>query len=211
MKSLLPMNLKNNLILGCWLLAAGSASPAQPQSIPTGVIGQPYAELSFGVQEIKFLSTENVYRPGVAANAPMIPGKLDAGGTYTYSWIGGSRHDHASTIGGYATAYTAMGKLKPFISAGLGWQWTSGTSDQGLWGAALGIEIPVGIVAITPRINYADDFERGRASSQAWTYQGEVNCWFSPKSSVFVSIGKTDLRHIPIDVWNYQVGLRGKF
>jgi hypothetical protein len=140
---------------------------------------------------------------------------LDAGASYSYSWIRGALRGHSNTIGGYAVAYAPFNGVKPFAGAGLGYQWNSygfgGVDDEALWGMTAGVEIPAGAVTITPRINYADDFEGSRNSNQSWTLQVEANYWFDETSSVFGSIGKTDIRRNPFDSWNYELGLRARF
>ena len=121
----------------------------------------------------------------------------------------------ANTIGGYATAYAPLQGAKPFVGAALGYQWSSGRfgsgDNQALWGASAGVEIPTGVITLTPRITYADDFKGSRASSQAWTFAVEANYWVNNTTAVFASIGKTDVRHSRFDSRNYEVGLRGRF
>jgi hypothetical protein len=207
------MNLTKNITLALGLVAAGvSFAQTTPAGAGLGLLGNRYTELSVGLQDIKHLS-DHGFSVGALANNPLIPGVLDAGASYSYSWIRGPFKGHANTIGGYAIAYAPFNGVKPFAGAGLGYQWTSfGRSDeQGLWGLTAGVEIPAGNVTITPRINYADDFESSRNSSQAWTYQVEANYWFNAKSAVFGSIGKTDVRRTSLDSWNYEVGLRARF
>lgn len=207
------MNLTKKITLALGLLAAGVSYAQTPAANGQGLLGQRYTELSFGVQDIKHVSN-NGYSLSAGANNPLIPGKLDAGAAYSYSWIRGPFKGHANTIGGYANAYAPLNGVKPFVGAGLGYQWVSsraGSDDQGLWGLVAGVEIPAGVVTITPRISYADDFEGTRKSSQEWTYAVEANYWFSKTSAVFGSIGKTDVRQSPIDSWNYEVGLRARF
>ncbi len=210
------MKTTNNIILALSLLTAATASQAQTTtaSTPAGLLGAQYTELEFGVQDIKHVSP-NAYSLTASANTAVVAGKLDGGATYSYSRIGGAVRGHSNTIGGYFTAYAPMNGVKPFISAGLGWEWSSyrfvGSDDQALWSGAIGVEIPAGVVTITPRLSYADDFEGSRKSSQAWTYAVEANHWFSKSSAVFASIGKTDVRHSSNDSWNYSIGLRARF
>ena len=211
------MNLTKNITLAFGLIAA-AVSHAQTTPAGTsglGLLGNRYTELSVGLQDIKHLS-DHGYSVGASANNPLIPGVLDAGGSYSYSWIRGPFRGHANTVSGYTTAYAPFNGVKPFAGAALGYQWSSfgsgGSDDQALWGLTAGVEIPAGPgVTITPRINYADDFESTRNSSQAWTFQVEANYWFSASSAVFGSVGKTDVRRSTFDSWNYEIGLRARF
>jgi hypothetical protein len=210
------MKLSRNITFALGLMAA-AASHAQTTPATTtgyGLLGHRYTELNVGLQDVKHLS-DHGFSAGAAANNPLIPGMLDAGASYSYSWIRGPFKGHANTIGGYATAYTPFNGVKPFAGVGLGYQWSSfgfGASDDNpLWGLTAGVEIPAGAVTITPRINYADDFESTRKSTQTWTFQVEANYWFNQTSAVFGSIGKSDVRRSSFDSWNYEVGLRARF
>ena len=160
------------ITLALGLLTAAAASHAQTTTMtaPGGLLGQQYTEVSFGLDDVKHISNHG-YSLSARANTPLIPGKLDGGGSYSYSWMGGPFRGHANTIGGYATAYAPLQGAKPFVGAALGYQWSSGRfgsgDNQALWGASAGVEIPTGVITLTPRITYADDFKGSRASSQA--------------------------------------------
>jgi hypothetical protein len=209
------MILTKKITLAFSALAAVSAMNAAPApSGPSGLLGTQYTELSLGLSDVRHISN-NLYDGGIGANTSLVPGLLDGGATYNYSWIGGANKGHANTIGGYVNAYTVLNGVKPFAGVGLGYQWTSfkfvGSDDQALWNASVGVEIPAGVVTITPRIIYNDDFEGSANSGQSWTYQVEGNYWVNPKTAVFASIGKTDVNHSRFDQWNYRIGLRARF
>lgn len=211
------MKLTKNITLALGLVAAGVSYAQTPADLNTnyGLLGHRYTEFNLGLQDVKH-SQDHGYSVGALANNPLIPGVLDAGASYSYSWIRGPFKGHANTIGAYTTAYAPFKGVKPFAGAGLGYQWSSfafgANDDYGLWGLTAGVEIPAGEgVTITPRINYADDFESSRNSSQVWTYQVEANYWFNAKSAVFGSIGKSDVQRSSLDSWNYEIGLRARF
>lgn len=207
------MTLTKKITLALGIIAATGASQAQTATTgaaPVGVLGQRYAEVSFEMQEIDFVSP-NLYSANLSANLP-VTSSLDLTGSYSYGRIRGNVRGHSNTVGAIATAYTALNGVKPFASAGLGYQWTRFAGfddDAGFWGVAVGVEIPVGAFAITPRIAYVDDFESG--SSEQITYEVEGNYWFSSSSALFAKVGKTDVRDSRVDTWNYEVGFRVKF
>jgi len=209
------MKLTTKTILALGILAGGVSFAQTPADarLGNGLLGERYSEFNFGVQDIKHVSNHG-YDVGASANNPLLAGVLDAGASYSYSWIRGAFNGHANTIGAYATAYTALQGVKPFVSSALGYQWVSsrfGSDEQTLWGLSTGVEIPAGVATITPRISYADDFEGSRASSQQWTFAVEANYWFNKRSSVFGSIGKSDILHSSLSSWNYEIGLRSRF
>jgi hypothetical protein len=208
------MTLTKKILLALGAAAAAGAMHAQTMSTttPVGVLGHNYTELSLGLQDIKDLSP-HFYDASISGNVPVTP-NLDLAAGYSYGWIRGSVRGHSNTLTTTATAYTLTGGVKPFVGVGLGYKWThfAGFRDnQGLWGAAVGVEIPAGRVSITPRIVYADDFESSSNSSQETTYEVEGNYWVSAKTGVFASIGKTDVHHNGGEAWNYRLGVRMKF
>lgn len=198
------------------LLAIGSAlltnAQTVPSAAPVGVLGHRYTEINFGAQDIKGIN-RNVYGLGIEGNTP-VSSNLDVGLGYTYNWIGGAFKGHANTLGATATAYTAMNGVKPFVGVGLGYRWEDfGGFDNnyGLWGAAVGVEIPVGAFSFTPAISYGDDFESTANSSQQFNYGVDVNYWFSTASAVTAGASFTNEYRGNGESWNYTVGYRWKF
>ena len=211
-ENLKTMNLSKKTILALGVLVAGVsfAQTTQTGTTPVGLLGQSFSEIHVGASDIKNFSKDQ-YGLGVAANVPVTP-YLDLGAGYDYGWIRGI--GHANTVNGTATAYTTFNGVKPFVSAGLGYQWTrayGNSDDQGIWGGAVGVEIPVASFTLTPRIAYVDDFEAPRKSSQQTTYEVEGNLWVTKTAAVFASVGYTDVNRTSDDSWNYTVGARFKF
>lgn len=217
------------LALGCLPLAAvlhaqsttttvpTPSSVASSTSVPSGLLGLQYTEVSVGLADIEHFSNHR-YSLTAGANTPVVPGSLDGGAFYRYSRIGGAQRGHANAIGGYFTGYMPLQGVKPFVTGVLGYEWTSAPANSGdhepLWGAAAGVEIPAGAVTITPRVSYRDDFEGTPRSRQAWTYAVEANFWLSRSeriSSIFGSVGWTEVRRSRFDAWNYEIGLRSRF
>ena len=208
------MNLTKNTLLALGAFAAAAASFAQtapaPAAAPVGLLGQSYSEASFGFTEIKHFAKDQ-YSLGVASNLPVAP-NFDLGAGYSYSWLRGLGHTH--TIVGGATAYTTFNGVKPFASAALGYQWdryAGFRDDQAIWGGSVGVEIPVSVISVTPRISYADDFHGTARSTQQWTYGVEANYWVTRTAAVYADVSYSDVKDTKVDAWTYTVGARFKF
>jgi hypothetical protein len=210
------MNLTKKTILALGLIVAGASFAQTAQTAtttsgtPVGLLGQTYTEASFGVADIKHYSKDQ-YSVGVSANAPVSP-FVDLSAGYNYSWLSGQGHVN-SLVGG-ATAYTTFNGVKPFVGAALGYEWDrfgSYRNDQANWGLAAGVEIPAGVVTVTPRIVYSDDFRGKYRSSQQWSYGVEANYWVTRTAAVFAGVDYVDVRDSSQDAWTYTVGARFKF
>lgn len=208
----LTMNLTKKTILALGLAVAGVsyAQTASTDIKPVGVLGQSYSEVHFGVDDLTHTS-KNQYDVGVAANVPVSP-LLDLTAGYDYSWL--DERGHSNSVNGGATVYTTFKGVKPFASAALGYEWNRGTNyreDKAVWGVAAGVEIPVSVVTITPRIVYTDDFHGSNRSVQQTNYGVEANYWVTKTASVFGDVGYTNVRLSNVDAWTYGVGARFKF
>ena len=209
------MNLTKKTILALGLVAAGvsyaqTSQSASTSTTPVGLLGQSYSEASIGVSDIKHFSKDQTTL-GVAANVPVSP-FLDLGAGYDYGWIHGL--GHFNTVNGTATAYTTFKGVKPFVGGGVGYQWnhvTGGNDDEAIWGLTAGVEIPVSVITLTPRVSYADDFHGSNRSSQQTSYEVEGNYWVTKSAAVFASVGYTDVNRSSNDSWDYTVGARFKF
>jgi predicted porin len=209
------MKLTKKITLALGVLAAVSTSMAQNASNSLGLLGERYSDFNFGVADLKHVSTHG-YSLGAGVNLPILPGALDLGATYDYSWLRGSgARAHANTIGINTRLYTALGGVKPFVGGAFAWQGSRirgfGTEDRALWNLSVGAEIPVGALTLTPRIAYDDDFEESFNSSQQLTYAVEANYWLNRKTAVYGSVGYTDVNSSSFSTWNYQVGVRVRF
>jgi hypothetical protein len=207
------MNLTKNTILALGLIVTTGVSFAQnttTDTTPVGVLGQSYSEVHFGANDITHF-TKDQYGLGVAANVPVTP-YLDLNAGYDYAWIRGL--GHVNSIAGAAIAHTTFRGVKPFFGGGLGYDWNrpnGGKDNLTTWGVTAGVAIPVSVVTITPRINYADDFRGASRSSQQTTYAVETNYWVSKSWGVFGSVGYTDVNRSSFDAWDWTAGARFKF
>lgn len=179
-----------------------------------GLLGHKYSEFGFGIDDVKHIS-DHAYSLRAGGNVPIVPGQLDAGGSYSYSWMGGDYRGHANTIAGYLRAYAPMERVKPFLGAGLAYQWLNGgwgsSEDHALWNLSAGLEIPAGAVTVTPKATYHDDFRNSRDSRQDWTLAVDVNYWMNPTTALYVSGGKHYVRHSRFDSRKAEIGMRSRF
>lgn len=208
------MNLTKKTILALGFLAVAGASYAQTATsangTPTGLLGQSYSEVSFGVSDIKHYSKDQ-NSLGVSANVPITP-YLDVGAGYSYDWFHAA--GHSNTINSTATAFTTYNGVKPFVGVGLGYQWQTwqgGRDNQAVWAGAVGVEIPVYVVTLTPRIVYSDDFRNASRSTQQTSYGVEANYWVTKTTAAFAGVDYVDVRNSSRDAWTYTVGARFKF
>lgn len=201
-------------LIALFAAALGRAQTADDRRAPTGVLGHNYAEISFGLQDIRHVGP-NFYDLSVAGNAAVLP-RLDLGGAFSAGWIRGNIDGNASLLSGSATTYTLLGSVKPFLSTGLGYEWTSvpgRSEDKWRWGASVGVEVPVfdGIMSLTPRITYGDDFRHGARSTDYWTFEAEGNAWLTRTTGLFAGVSFTDVNRSRFDSWNGRLGLRMLF
>ena len=210
------MNLTKKITHALGVVAATAVSyaqqPAATSTTPVGVLGQQYTEVGFGAQDIKHLSP-NLYSFDFSGNAP-VTSNIDVSGGYSYGWIRGNVGAHSNTLSTSATYHVSYEGVKPFATAALGYEWVHHFGvrhSDGIWGAAVGVEIPVGEFSLTPSVAYADDFSSRRRSSQAVISNVEANHWFSATTAGFAGIGYTDTQRSGVDSWNYSVGVRVKF
>jgi len=207
---------------------------AQPQTATAsetsqGSLGKRYAGLSFGVSDLK--GTEYVFGTGVGVNAP-VTNYLDASVGYSYSWYKNDalqyytyKYDTHSLNTDFVFYKTIAGGLKPFISAGIGYAWTTREfeyrssyfngdfkmkDDFATWGTSVGIEIPLRWIALTPSIGLSGDFENER--SQTWNYGLQASSWITPKVGIQAGVAFSEPKSRDYDGnWSYSAGIRIKF
>lgn len=187
--------------------------PAPTQS-QTGVLGQRYADVSFGAQDFHGFS-DNAYGLGVGASLPFNE-SLDVGFGYGYNWLDSNAELRSQTLSTSATAYTHYKGVKPFVGAALGYQWTktkfstfSVKNHDWVWGLGVGVEVPVGVVTLTPSIGYADTFDGG--GNGYYTTGIEANHWFTKTVAGYADVSFSDVRGSGGESWLYSIGVRVKF
>lgn len=209
------MNLIKKSILVLAALAAVSSIHAQTGAAtkPTGSLGLRYAEASFGTQEFSNVG-DNAYAAGLAVNLP-VRASLDVTFSYSHSWLNSSFDLDSDALSASATYFTTIGRAKPFFALGLGYEWDrfagagiAYRDSYGIWGGAIGVEVPVAFVTLTPRISYVDDFESG--ADYSVSYGIEASHWFTPKLAGYAGFAYNDPKGGG-DSWNYTLGVRLKF
>lgn len=217
------------------LLLAGLAGAQTTAPVPStslsirdnpGVLGHGFTDVSYSW--VDFSRDRGVdadgFIVGVNGNIPVSPG-FDVGLGYNYYRENGHRNPFTGTdfdaryhqLAASGTLFAPMGGLKPFLNAGLGYQWSRGDlqrlrtfDDMWLWGASLGAEIPFGAFSLTPRIGYSDAFDDNGLRS--WHYSGELHHWFNERMGGYLNVGFHNPRNgFRADAWTYTAGVRMKF
>lgn len=200
----------------CGLLVALTTVGRAETAAPDGVLGQRYVSVNGDVVDFEF-SRDHGYSTALGANLPVAP-RLDWGLGYAYGWFnttGLSVREHTLST---SLVWHADGpSLKPFAGAGLGYDWTrdyfnwtSVSDSRGRWSAAVGVEIPLGALTVTPSIGYEDWFDGGREGTMLFGV--ELNAWFTPRVGGFANF--THLAEYRDDAGSaslYRAGLRFKF
>ncbi len=192
-----------------------------------GTLGQTYADLNYswvdyhrdaGVDADGFIA-------GLGANSPITSG-LDLGLGYNYYRENHHRNPFNNStydaryhgLGSGLTWYAPTGRMKPFLSGGLGYQWSRGdlqslrTYDhEWTWNAGGGVQLALGTFSLTPRLAYSDTWRSG--SIGQWHYGAEAHHWFSEQVGGYVDATFHDPRHSVAgpEYWTYTAGLRLRF
>lgn len=200
-----------SIVLSVLVVAVtGHAQSATEDQASRGVLGQNYAEFSLGWAKINH--ARDIYDGSFTGNVA-VARNLDLAGTIGYGWVHGKNEGHANLLGGNATYFLNHAGTKPFASVALGYQ--SGTGrlkfSDWVWGVGAGCEIPLSGMTLTPRISYLDDFRGSRRSSQQVTFETEGNWWLGRSTSLFASLGYTDVHRSSFDSWNWRAGVRFGF
>lgn len=231
----------NKLTLGlAALVFAGTGAAQTAQTTPAttttanfassladnpGVLGHTFLDLNYSWVDFTEDQIEaDGFIAGIRGNAPVAPG-LDAGFGYSYyrendrrNPFTGSPFDvRAHQLSAGATFYAQNAAIKPFLSGGVGYQWSRGDlqsfridDDEWLWGASVGAEIPFGRFAVTPRVSYSDMFRGGSAGQ--WAYGAEAHHWFTDSVGGYLDATFHNPRDdFGLESWTYTAGLRLRF
>jgi hypothetical protein len=192
-----------------------------------GVLGHSYADLNYSWVDYHRDGGIDAdgYIAGLSSNVPLARG-LDLGVGYNYYRQNNHRNPFTGTPydaryhegAARATLYAPMGGVKPFMSGGIGYQWSRGdiqrlrTYDhEWVWNASAGFEAILGFVAITPRVSFTDSIEN-RGGVGAWSYGAQAHHWFNEKLGGYLDATFHDPRKGGgAEWWTYMAGLRFKF
>lgn len=210
------MNLIRKSTVALAALVAAGAIHAQSETVakPIGSLGVRYVDISLGLEDYRGLS-DNAYDASVAVNLPVLS-SLDVGFSYGHVWLNSTADLDGDVLAASATYFTKIDTVKPFFSLALGYQWQRASGfgvtvkdDSGLWGAAIGFEVPVQAVTLTPRIAYVDGFDSDVGHEVS--YGVEASCWLTAKVAGFVDVSYSDPQGSGGESWNYSLGVRLKF
>ena len=217
------------------LALAGQAQTTTPAPVPMsnpstrdnpGVLGHRYADLSYSWMDFHRDSGLDAdgFIAGVRSNVPVSRG-LDLGLGYNYYRENNHRNPFTGTpydsrfheAMGTATVFGSNVGPKPFFTGGIGYQWSRGdiqslrTYDhEWVWMAGGGFEIPLGALAVMPRVSYSDSMRRSGIGS--WHYGAQAHHWFNEKVGGYLDATFHDPRPGGgVEWWTYTAGLRFRF
>jgi hypothetical protein len=191
-----------------------------------GVLGHTFADFNYSWVDYHRDAGIDAdgYIAGFAANTPVARG-LDVGLGYNYYRENNHRNPFSGTpydaryhgVGTSATFYAPMGGAKPFLTGGVGYQWSRGDiqslrtfGHEWVWNAGAGIEIPMGFFSFTPRVTYADTMRNN--SIGGWHYGAQVHHWFTEKVGGYFDATFHDPRNGGgAQSWTYTGGVRMRF
>jgi hypothetical protein len=197
-----------------------------------GLLGQNYADFHFGVADFRH-SSGDAFRVGVSGMTPVAPG-LDFGFVYAYQWEDHStdvlpridqrnpagRQDYdgrAHSLAARTRVYASAAGLRPFLEGVVGHQWGSGDlrelrmfDNRWIWGGRVGLEIPLGVFALTPHLGYTDKL--GRTRHGLLRYGGELHHWFNDRTGGYFDVSYHEPRGSGgLEFWTYTAGIRVRY
>ena len=209
-------------------LATALSTRAQSPTVSSanGLLGQRYVEASVGAID-PHGSSDYGFSGDVSVNLPVQAG-LDVGFGYTYNRLNADlspglfklrQRDH--TLSSTLTGYSNFGNVRPFAGLGVGYQWSRAKldfssarifdtrDDDAVWGAGLGVEVPVGALTLSPSISYQDTFSSD--SSGGFAYSVEGHTWFTRTLGGFAEATFSDPTGGGRQAWIYRAGVRLRF
>lgn len=223
------------LAVAALLLAGTSQGQTTPTTTGSGVtsirdnpglLGHSYSDLHYSWADFHRDSGLDAdgFIAGLSGNAPIARG-IDLGLGYSYYRENNHRNPFTGTpydtryhqLATQATFYSPMAGMKPFVTGGIGYQWSRGDlqslridDHRWLWSVTGGAEIPLGRFVLTPHIGYSDTMHRG--SNAARHYGAEAHHWFNEKTGAYLDGTFHDPRGgSGPEWWTYTAGVRFRF
>lgn len=214
MQSRISSRLIRNLLLPLAALATlGNAASAQTP--PNGVLGQRFVAAHADLVDFENL-TDYGCSTGVGLKLP-VRTEVDLGLGLAYGWLNtGGRSIRERSISSSVTWHASSGLVRPFATASVGYDWmrdyfswTRRSDTAGRWGAAVGFEVPVRGVTITPSVGYSDWFESKWVGA---TFYGiEASYWFTGTVGGYAGVVHHDYDGDNGSSSVYRLGVRLKF
>ncbi len=163
-----------------------------------GLLGKCYVEAS--AHALDFNNTSfTEHGVGVAVNMPLAP-RLDVGAIFEHTWEEGSLDENYQDLSAYATVYTEVGDLRPYVRAELGYEWWP-VSDDPFYAVEVGAEYLIG-----ERLSLSAGVEWSEYLASDWNGGGfaanvRANLWLT--DSLAGVVGVTGIEG---GSWLYRLG-----
>ncbi len=190
---------------------AANAPATPPPAVTTadGLLGQTYAGLSYSFINLHH-SPVNADSFGFEYNQPLNPG-FDA--VFNYDWtqsgvMAGDRAREQALSAALRAFSTNYSWGKPYVDAGLGYDWTkfAGVKDHSLaWIGEAGVEFQVApAVSVTPYVRYS--LTRGFDQQDNVNYGVKANYWVTKQLAVTVGLDRNNNHDM-----TYRLGANFRF
>lgn len=197
------------------VLAAAAFSLSAPAQEATGFLGVRYFDVSLESIDHRKVDATG-YGSGLLLNLPATS-TLDVGLGYDLGWTDlrqGKLRQH--TVSALLTLHGTHPGAKPFVSVGLGHDWSRTSIGQfnvtdrtSAWGAATGIELSVDRFTVTPSVTYTDSFEDTNGGSTRYGLEGSYAV--TRTCSLHGTISYLDFNRTNNTAWAVGAGVRVKF
>lgn len=190
-------------------VVVGHAQTTALDRAASGVLGRGYGDIHYTKFAVRD-SGADINDLSFGGRGPILP-NLDLGGSYSHRWSPDGNRYRASTLAANATAYTVLAGVKPFVTGGFGYQWLKATGSNNndlVWSVGGGVEVPLGRFALTPRVNYLDDFRPGPRSTQELRVEAEANWWVTETAAIYATGGYTNVFRGGSNAWLWGAGIR---
>ncbi len=170
-------------ILAALAVVSVSAFAQSEQVVATenegsGLIGKRYAAAGLGYIDVRH-SSYNAFAAGAEYNIP-VNQNIDVLTSFSHTWGEGNEMNTVQDLNVTAVSYLTQGAVKPFVTVGLGYAWTS-FNDEGLnYNVGVGGEyLLCKRASLTASVDFSDGFRRRTQSDLEFSATVGVNYWAS--------------------------------